>query len=29
MKALRKKVDEQEAELQRLKNIQPKKKPTP
>ncbi len=29
MKALRKKVDEQEAELQRLKNIQPKKKTSP
>ena len=29
MKALRKKVDEQEAELQRLKNSPPKKKPTP
>lgn len=29
MKALRKKVDEQEAELQRLKNSPPRKKPTP
>ncbi len=29
MKALRKKVDEQEAELQRLKSSTPKKKPTP
>jgi hypothetical protein len=29
MKALRKKVDEQEAELQRLKNTPPKKKPAP
>jgi hypothetical protein len=29
MKALRKKVDEQEAELQRLKNAPPKKKSTP
>lgn len=29
MKALRKKVDEQEAELQRLKNSSPRKKPTP
>jgi ubiquinone biosynthesis protein UbiJ len=29
MKALRKKVDEQEAELQRLKNPPLKKKPTP